>query len=55
MDAVTRGFKVAVVADAVADRIVASHKIALLDMWMKYTDVIDSETAREYLQSQAGP
>lgn len=54
VDAVTRGFKVAVVADAVADRIVASHKIALLDMWMKYTDVIDSKAAREYLQSQAG-
>lgn len=53
VDAVTRGFKVAVVADAVADRIVASHKVALLDMWMKYTDVIDSKTAREYILSQA--
>ena len=54
VDAVTRGFKVAVVADAVADRIVASHKIALLDMWMKYTDVIDSETAKAYIHSFAG-
>ena len=54
VDAVTRGFKVAVVADAVADRIVASHKIALLDMWMKYADVIDSETARAYIHSFAG-
>jgi nicotinamidase-related amidase len=54
VDAVTRGFKVAVVADAVADRIVASHKIALLDMWMKYTDVIDSETAEAYIHSFAG-
>jgi nicotinamidase-related amidase len=54
VDAVTRGFKVAVVADAVADRIVASHKVALLDMWMKYTDVIDSKTARTYIRSLAG-
>jgi len=51
VDGVTRGFKVAVVADAVADRIVASHKVALLDMWMKYTDVIDSDTAMTYLRS----
>jgi len=52
VDAVTRGFKVAVVADAVADRIVASHKVALLDMWMKYTDVIDSVTAQSYIRSR---
>jgi nicotinamidase-related amidase len=51
VDGVTRGFKVAVVADAVADRIVASHKVALLDMWMKYTDVIDSDAAMTYLRS----
>ena len=49
VDAVTRGFRVAVVADAVADRIVASHKVALLDLWMKYTDVVDSTSAVRYL------
>ena len=48
VDAVSRGFKVAVVADAVADRIVASHKVALLDMWMKYTDVVDAAAAIDY-------
>lgn len=53
VDAVTRGFNVAVVGDAVADRIVASHKVSLLDLWMKYTDVIDSTTAIEYL-AEAG-
>jgi len=51
VDAVTRGYKVAVVADAVADRIVASHQVALLDLWMKYTDVVDSVEARNYLTS----
>jgi nicotinamidase-related amidase len=49
VDAVTRGFRVAVVADAVADRIVASHKVALLDLWMKYTDVMGSGQVLEYL------
>ena len=51
VDAVTRGYKVAVVADAVADRIGASHQVALLDLWMKYTDVVDSVEAGDYLTS----
>ncbi len=54
IDAVSRGFNAAVVADAVADRIVASHKVALLDLWMKYTDVIDSVSASDYLASREG-
>ncbi len=54
VDAVSRGFNVAVVADAVADRIVASHKVALLDLWMKYTDVVDSASAIGYLASREG-
>ena len=51
IDAVSRGFNVAVVADAVADRIVASHKVALLDLWMKYTDVMDAASITSYLES----
>ena len=51
VDAVSRGFNVAVVADAVADRIVASHKVALLDLWMKYTDVMDAASITDYLES----
>ncbi len=51
VDAVTRGYNVAVVADAVADRIGASHRVALLDLWMKYTDVVDSVEAANYLTS----
>lgn len=49
VDGVTRGFNVAVVADATADRIEASHKVALLDLWMKYADVIGSSDAAAYL------
>jgi nicotinamidase-related amidase len=51
VDGVTRGFNVAVVADATADRIVASHKVGLLDLWMKYTDVVGSDEAGDYLRT----
>lgn len=51
VDAISRGYRVAVVADAVADRIKASHKMALLDIWMKYADVVDGQTAGGYLAS----
>ena len=49
VDAVTRNFNVAVVEDCVYDRISVSHKVALLDLWMKYCDVITSEEAIRYL------
>lgn len=51
VDAVTRGYRAAVVADAVADRIDVSHKVALLDMWMKYADLTDSTAVRDYFGS----
>jgi maleamate amidohydrolase len=49
VDAVTRNFNVAVVTDATYDRISISHKAALLDLWMKYCDVVDSEDINLYL------
>jgi len=49
IDAVSRNFKVAVIEDCVYDRIELSHKAGLFDLWMKYTDVIDMESALEYL------
>lgn len=52
VDAASRGFKIAVVEDAVADRIEASHKVALLDLWMKYTDVMASDDVITYLEGQ---
>jgi maleamate amidohydrolase len=49
VDGVSLGFHAAVVADGVADRITASHKAALLDLWMKYADLVSAEESREYL------
>ena len=51
VDAVSRNFDVAVVQDCVYDRISVSHKVALLDFWMKYCDVFTSLEALQYLES----
>ncbi len=50
VDAVSRNFNVGVVADAVFDRIRASHQVALLDLWMKYCDLLATEEAIKYLE-----
>lgn len=49
VDAISYGFDVGVVEDAVADRISVSHKAALLDLWMKYADLLSAEQARAIL------
>ena len=51
VDAVSRNFNVALLEDAVFDRISASHKIALLDLWMKYCDVIPAQAGLDYLMA----
>jgi len=51
VDAVTRNFNVAVVEDCTYDRIELSHKAGLLDLWMKYCDVIKSDEVSEYFSS----
>ncbi len=49
IDAISRNYNVAVIEDCVFDRIEISHKVSLLDMWMKYCDVISLKEALEYL------
>jgi maleamate amidohydrolase len=53
IDAVSHGFNAAVLEDGVADRIELSHKVSLLDLWMKYADVIECHEAIEYLEGLA--
>ena len=43
VDATQHGFGVYVPYECVFDRIQASHKISLLDMWMKYATVLSTE------------
>ena len=50
VDAVTRGYNLGYVEDCITDRIEASHKIGMLDVWMKYGDVIPSGEVKEYFK-----
>jgi nicotinamidase-related amidase len=51
VDAASHGFSPAVVTDAVADRIQLSHAATLLDLWMKYADLMRSDEVEGYLGS----
>lgn len=51
VDASSYHFHVAVIRDCVFDRIELSHKAALLDIWMKYGDLMTSEEVKSYLMS----
>jgi maleamate amidohydrolase len=45
------GFKIIVPYECVFDRIEASHKIGLLDMWMKYATVLPTADVLQYVHS----
>ncbi|MBI3969165.1 MAG: isochorismatase family protein [Chloroflexi bacterium] len=51
IDLTTHNFTVAVVEDCVFDRIQIAHAAALLDMWMKYCDVVWMDDVLNYLKS----
>lgn len=51
VDAAAYNYNVAVIADGCADRMVVSHKASLLDMDMKYGDVVTAEAAEAYLRT----
>ncbi|RMF80808.1 MAG: isochorismatase family protein [Chloroflexi bacterium] len=53
VDARQMGFNVVIPHECVFDRIEASHKINLLDLWMKYAEVMSTEGVVQYIQ-QAG-
>lgn len=50
VDAATRSYHLIYVEDCLFDRIEVSHKAALLDVWMKYGDVVDSENVKNYFR-----
>jgi nicotinamidase-related amidase len=50
VDAAARNYNVGVVMDCVFDRIEVSHRAALLDIWMKYGDILTFEEALGYLK-----
>jgi maleamate amidohydrolase len=50
-DAFSRNYRVAVVEDACFDRLQSSHAMTLLDLNLKYADVISSKEALAYLSA----
>jgi nicotinamidase-related amidase len=56
VDLTTHNYNVVVVEDCVFDRLELSHAAALLDLWMKYCDVVFSEDVMGHLAGlrQAG-
>ena len=53
VDAFSNNYKVAVIADASFDRLQTAHRVFLMDIDMKYGDVISSAATIEYLNSMA--
>ena len=51
VDAVSRSNYLVYVKDCLFDRIEISHKAALLDVWMKYGDVMDSNDVKKYFRT----
>jgi len=54
VDAVSRNYNVAMVEECLFDRIALSHKAALLDLWMKYCDVMALAEIERYIRELPG-
>jgi nicotinamidase-related amidase len=50
IDAQQNGFDVILPQECLFDRIEASHKISLLDMWMKYAEVLDRTEVESWIE-----
>lgn len=51
VDAQQHGFDVVLAQECIFDRIEASHKIGLLDLWMKYAQVLETDEVKDYIKS----
>jgi nicotinamidase-related amidase len=50
VDAQQHGFNVVLPQECLFDRIEASHKIGLMDLWMKYAEVLEKEEVEDYVE-----
>jgi nicotinamidase-related amidase len=50
IDAQQHGFDVVLPQECLFDRIEASHKIALMDLWMKYAEVLEREAVEDWIE-----
>lgn len=54
VDAKQNGFSVVLPQECIFDRIEASHKIGLLDLWMKYAEVLETSEVEDYVEALDG-
>lgn len=52
VDAASLNYRVGVLYDCVFDRIELSHRASLLDMWMKYADMLNVNDAINYIEGK---
>lgn len=50
IDAQQNGFNVVLPQECLFDRIEASHKIALMDLWMKYAEVLERDEVESWVE-----
>jgi maleamate amidohydrolase len=53
VDGVTHGYRIGIGTECVADRIDVSHSATLLDLWMKYADLLTNAELTTYLTQLA--
>jgi nicotinamidase-related amidase len=53
VDAKQHGYSVVLPEECIFDRIEASHKVGLLDLWMKYAEVVPTSEVTAYLERLA--
>jgi nicotinamidase-related amidase len=51
VDAKQHGYSVVLPQECIFDRIEASHKVGLLDLWMKYAEVLEREEVEAWLET----
>ncbi|MFC0212273.1 isochorismatase family protein [Paenibacillus chartarius] len=51
VDAASLNYRVGVLYECLFDRIELSHRVSLLDMWMKYADMLSVDDALEYINT----
>lgn len=51
VDAKQNGFSVVLPQECIFDRIEASHKIGLLDLWMKYAEVLETDEVKAWVET----
>jgi nicotinamidase-related amidase len=54
VDAASHNYKVGVLHECVFDRMEISHRVSLLDMWMKYGDLLSVEQVVDYVHNREG-